>query len=175
MTSRANVDARRRGDGAHVVMDRVALGDAPAAPRVAIGAASCSVSTVSRPARPGATIFGPPENPAKKCGSTNPVVMRTSASTQRRFSQTGTSAPCGPSTTSDPSSRASWLTTLTVRATRRRASRQALRGVPPVRARRDEHDDVVQVDDSVELVQDPGNTICRGWGRVPSHTLIATV
>ena len=52
-------------------------------PQVARGcpilAASCSTSTVSSPARPGATSFGPPEKPAKKCGSTNPVVIRTSA------------------------------------------------------------------------------------------------
>ena len=49
-------------------------------------AASCSVITVSSPARPGATIFGPPLKPAKKCGSTKPVVMRTSAPSQKRLS-----------------------------------------------------------------------------------------
>ena len=69
-------------------MDRVSLDDRPTwrggSP---MRSALCSASTVSSPARPGATIFGPPLNPAKKCGSTKPVVMRTSASTQRRFSQ----------------------------------------------------------------------------------------
>ncbi len=61
-------------------------------PQVARGCpirlASWSVRTVSRPASPGATIFGPPLNPAKKCGSTNPVVILTSASTQARFNNT---------------------------------------------------------------------------------------
>ena len=36
---------------------------------------------VSVAARPGHTALGPPLNPAKKWGSTNPVMMRTSAST----------------------------------------------------------------------------------------------
>ena len=80
-------------------------------------AASCSVSVVSRPASPGATSFGPPEKPAKKCGSTNPVVMRTSASTHSLFSHTGTSAPKRPIQVSDASSRASWLTTRTDEST----------------------------------------------------------
>ena len=80
-------------------------------------AASCRVSAVSRPARPGATSFGPPEKPAKKCGSTNPVVMRTSASTHSLFSQTGTSAPKRPIQVSDAASRASWLTTRTAAST----------------------------------------------------------
>ena len=48
-------------------------------PQVACGlpirAASCRVSTVSRPASPGATSLGPPLKPAKKCGSTKPVVI----------------------------------------------------------------------------------------------------
>ena len=55
-------------------------------PQVACGSpirrALCSASTVSSPASPGATILGPPLNPAKKWGSTKPVVIRTSASTQ---------------------------------------------------------------------------------------------
>ena len=54
--------------------------------------ASCSVMTVARPASPGATIFGPPLNPAKKCGSTNPVVIRTSACRNSRFRRTATPA-----------------------------------------------------------------------------------
>ena len=57
-------------------------------PQVARGSpirrALWSSSTVSIPARPGATIFGPPLNPAKKWGSTNPVVIRRSASTHSR-------------------------------------------------------------------------------------------
>ena len=63
-------------------------------PQVAFGwpirLASWSVITVSRPARPGATIFGPPLKPAKKCGSTKPVVMRMSACRNSRFRYTGT-------------------------------------------------------------------------------------
>ena len=45
-------------------------------PQVALGSpirrALWSASVVSSPARPGATIFGPPLKPAKKCGSTKP-------------------------------------------------------------------------------------------------------
>ena len=48
-------------------------------------AAECRSSTVSSAARPGATIFGPPEKPAKKCGSMKPVVIRTSWSTKCRL------------------------------------------------------------------------------------------
>ena len=69
-------------------------------PQVALGSPmrgpSCSVKIVSSPARPGATSFGPPLNPAKKCGSTKPVVILTSASTQARFNQTGTPRPSTP-------------------------------------------------------------------------------
>ncbi len=72
--------------------------------------ASCSASVVSRPAKPGATSFGPPENPAKKCGSTKPVVIRTSASTHSRLSWTGTPSPMVPRSTSVAGSRASWFT-----------------------------------------------------------------
>ena len=73
--------------------------------------ASCSTRVVASPARPGATIFGPPLKPAKKCGSTKPVVMRTSASSQCRLSQIGTSLAVRPAKASDRSSRASWFTT----------------------------------------------------------------
>jgi len=52
-------------------------------------AAEWSSSTVSIAASPGATIFGPPENPAKKCGSMNPSVIRTSWSRKRRSSIAG--------------------------------------------------------------------------------------
>ena len=72
--------------------------------------ASCSRMVVRNPASPGATSFGPPLNPAKKCGSTKPVVMRTSASTQCRFNQTGTPGSTSPRCASPASSNASWLT-----------------------------------------------------------------
>jgi hypothetical protein len=65
---------------------------------------------VSSAASPGATSFGPPENPAKKCGSTNPVVIRTSASLHSRFSQTGTSRPNVARHTIVSGARESWLT-----------------------------------------------------------------
>ena len=84
-------------------------------PHVAFGwpmrSASCSTSTVSRPARPGATIFGPPLNPAKKCGSTKPVVILTSAFIHTRFMCTGTPVAVLPTNNSDEVSRLSWLTT----------------------------------------------------------------
>ena len=51
----------------------------------------CNFIIVWSPAKPGATSFDPPENPAKKCGSTNPVVIFTSASTQCLFRKTSTS------------------------------------------------------------------------------------
>ena len=73
-------------------------------------AALCNSMTVARPARPGATNFGPPEKPAKKCGSTNPVEIRTSASTHSLHNQTGTSSAC-PTNDKEESSRASWQTT----------------------------------------------------------------
>ena len=41
----------------------------------------CASRMVSVSASPGQTPFGPPLQPAKKCGSTNPVTMRTAAST----------------------------------------------------------------------------------------------
>ena len=69
-------------------------------PQVAFGSpmrvASWSTSTVSSPASPGVTSFGPPLKPAKKCGSTKPVVIRRSASTQREQTCTGTPLPCSP-------------------------------------------------------------------------------
>jgi hypothetical protein len=52
--------------------------------------------------------FRPPEKPAKKCGSTKPVVIRLSASTHSLQSHTGTSAlaPSRPIHVSDAASRA---------------------------------------------------------------------
>ena len=64
-------------------------------PQVARGSpirrALWSSRVVAMPASPGATILGPPLNPAKKCGSTKPVVIRRSAATHSRSSRTGTS------------------------------------------------------------------------------------
>ena len=73
--------------------------------------ASCSVMTVARPASPGATIFGPPLKPAKKCGSTKPVVIRTSACRNSRFRCTATPLDVVPTASSVDGSRASWLIT----------------------------------------------------------------
>ncbi len=85
------VDAGRGGDRPNGVVDRVPS----MTPQVALGSpirrALCSASMVSSPARPGATIFGPPLNPAKKCGSTNPVVIRRSAASHSRARNSGTS------------------------------------------------------------------------------------
>ena len=72
--------------------------------------ASCRRIVVLNPASPGATSLGPPLKPAKKCGSTNPVVMRKAASTQCRFSHTGTRGSTSPRWTSPSSSKALWLT-----------------------------------------------------------------
>ena len=66
---------------------------------------------VSKPARPGATIFGPPLNPAKKCGSTNPVVIRTSAASHVLFSQTGIPSGVSPTLSNISESKALWFTT----------------------------------------------------------------
>ena len=121
-------------------------------------AASCSVSTVSSPARPGATIFGPPEKPAKKCGSTKPVVILTSASSHSRFSQTGhvVAEPADPrqrgvvaGVVVDDPDRVDDL------VAEHRA--QLRRRVAAVGAGRDEEHDVVEGDDAVELVEDRGD------------------
>ena len=78
-------------------------------PHVAFGLpmrwASCRTITVFKPASPGATIFGPPLKPAKKCGSTNPAVMRTSAASQRVLRNTGTPVFVSPTRVSVASSR----------------------------------------------------------------------
>ena len=86
------------------VTAQVALGSA-------INGALCSAIMVSNPASPGATIFGPPLNPAKKCGSTNPVVMRMSASTQCEFSHMGKPPEVLPRCVRPSPSKAEWLTT----------------------------------------------------------------
>ena len=117
-------------------------------------AASCSVSVVSSPASPGATSFGPPEKPAKKCGSTKPVVMRTSASTHSLFSHTGTSAPKRPIQVSERV-----VARVVVDDAHRREHlvaehrAQLVVGVAAVRAGRDEDDDVLEPHEPLELLE----------------------
>ena len=53
----------------------------------------CSSWIVSIAASPGATIFGPPEKPAKKCGSVKPSVIRASASRNARSTRAGATEP----------------------------------------------------------------------------------
>ena len=139
-------------------------------------AASCRVSTVSSPASPGATIFGPPENPAKKCGSTKPVVIRRSASSQWRQSRVGTPLPLSPRSTRDESSRASWLIT-----------RQAPRISSPSIARSSASVFARWVPVAIRMVTSSGRTTPsssrntapiisrRGCARVTSQTEIAAV
>ena len=78
------VDAGRARDRPDRVVDRVAFDHTPRRARIPMRRALWSARVVESPARPGATIFGPPLKPAKKCGSTKPVVIRISASTQGR-------------------------------------------------------------------------------------------
>ena len=141
-----------------------------------IRAASWSTRVVSRPARPGATSFGPPEKPAKKCGSTNPVVMRTSARAHSLFSHTGTSAPKRPIHVSVETSRASWLTTRTDASTSspsiERSSSSVLPRCVPVATSTTTSSRRTSPSSSSRMA---GTTIWRGWGRVPSQMLIATV
>ena len=54
-----------------------------------------NVRIVSSWATPGAITLRPPDHPAMKCGSTSPVAMRRSASTNRRSSLTGVRRPLG--------------------------------------------------------------------------------
>ncbi len=137
--------------------------------------ASCRVSTVSSPASPGATSLGPPEKPAKKCGSTKPVVMRTSASTHSRLRNTGTPSPCTPRSTSEESSRASWLTTRTRPTTSSpsmaRISASVLPRWVPVATSSTTSSSATMPSSSSSTA---GTIRCRGWGRVPSHIEMAT-
>ena len=155
--------------GLPTVMPQVARGEP-------IRVASWSTSTVSSPARPGATSLGPPESPAKKCGSTKPVVMRTSASTQARLSHTGTPAPCRPSQTSDPGSRASWLTIRTAPATASpnmaRSSASVLPRWVPVATSTTTSSRSTTPSSSASTA---GIIRWRGCGRVPSQAEMATV
>ena len=84
-------------------------------PQTALGwptiSALCSSITVSMPASPGAIILGPPLNPAKKCGSTNPVVILTSLSVQIRFRATGIPFDVWPTSARPARSNASWFMT----------------------------------------------------------------
>ena len=138
--------------------------------------ASCSVSTVSRPASPGAAIFGPPLNPAKKWGSTNPVVIRTSAASHCRLSQTGTSLPCRPHQTRDASSRASWLTTcnrsVSWSPSMALISASVLPRWVPVATSTTTSSTRVMPSSSSST---DATIKSRGWARVPSQMAIATV
>ena len=112
-----------------------------------------SASVVSSPARPGAFSFGPPLKPAKKCGSTNPVVMRTSASIHSRLSHTGTSI------TWPQNWRLLVVASVVVHdphALEHVGAEHRLelgRGVAPMGAGGNEHHDVVGVHDALELVE----------------------
>ena len=130
---------------------------------------------MANPARPGATIFGPPLNPAKKCGSTNPVVMRTSALNHRRFNQTGTRGSTFPTCTRPASSNASWLTTRyrsTVDSPSMPISSfRVLRRCVPVAIRMT----ILSFGTCDSSSSTTGRTVWLGIGRVTSHTATATV
>ena len=146
-------------------------------PQVARGSpmreASCRTRTVSSAASPGATSLGPPENPAKKCGSTKPVVIRTSASVHSRFSHTGTPAPKVPIQASRRRSRASWLTMRTLSTTSspnmRRSSASLLPRWVPVATRITTSSRRTTPSSSARIA---GIIRCRGCGRVPSQAEI---
>ena len=158
------------------VVHRVALGDPPR--RVGIADAPRVVEHQGRLAGPrgrARSSFGPPLNPAKKWGSTKPVVMRTSASTHSRFSHTGTSST-SPHQRRLASSRASWFTTRTRSSTSAPSIASSSSGVLPR-----------WVPVATSTTMSLGSTMpssssstagiitCRGCGRVPSHIEIATV
>ena len=75
------------------------------------------VVMVSACAIPGAMTFLPPEYPAMKCGSTRPVAMRMSASTNRLSRRTTVPRDVVPTWTWSSSFRAKWLTHVTVSST----------------------------------------------------------
>ena len=147
-------------------------------PQVARGSpirrALWSSRVVAMPASPGATILGPPLNPAKKCGSTKPVVIRRSAATHSRSSRTGTS-PTFPRSTWPATSRASWSSTRHCASTSspsiaRRSSMVDARWVPVA---------IRTTTSSGRMMPSSASMIARsmrgrGWGRVMSHTEIAT-
>ena len=117
-------------------------------------AALCNASTVSRPASPGATIFGPPLNPAKKWGSTKPVVMRTSDASQVRFSSTGTSPSCQPSHSSCVIVAGVVVDHPDVVDDITEHGPQLGRRVPAMGSGGHQHGHVLQADDPLELLQD---------------------
>lgn len=141
-----------------------------------IRAALCSVKTVSRPARPGATSFGPPLKPAKKCGSTKPVVTLISASAHKVFSQTGTPLPNSPVQVSEALSRASWLTMCSLAASSSpsicRISSSVLPRWVPVATSTTMSSGSMMPATSSRMA---GIIRSRGCGRVRSHIEIAMV
>ena len=90
-------DTRGLGDRPDVVVHRISLDHSPRRARVADPGGVMQHQDGVETSQPRRDEFGPPENPAKKCGSTKPVVILTSASTQVRFNQTGTPSPWTPS------------------------------------------------------------------------------
>ena len=154
---------------------RVAVDDAPRGSRIADTPRVVEHRASSRARRvPGATILGPPLNPAKKCGSTKPVVIRTSAATHSRSRKTGTSRP-SPGRPARASSRASWSTTRHCASTSSPSIAATLIGRRrAMRAGGDQDDDVFGPDDPVERLHDRLEHQGRGCGRVTSQTEIAT-
>src|ERR1035441_4237090 len=72
---------------------------------------------VFSPATPGMMPLTPPLNPAKKCGSMNPVTMRTSASTAWRLMSAGVPSLVAPNWTSASGFSGSWFNTRYFRTT----------------------------------------------------------
>ena len=146
-------------------------------PQVALGSpmrgSLCSSPMVSSAARPGATIFGPPEKPAKKCGSTKPSVMRASASRKARSTNTGTLEPgTVPSCACAARSSAScWTSSQAARisAPNMASSSSGVHGrwLPVATTRRMRRPGSSPIS--------TGRTVRAGNGRVTSQTLTATV
>ena len=171
--------SRAKSGGATAATARIAswTGFPSQMPHVARGSAIrrplWSTSTVASPASPGATILGPPLKPAKKCGSTKPVVIRRSASTQSRLSSTGTSPTIPRSTRVEPS-RERWFTTRHERWTSgpsiaSSSSSVLLRCVPVA---------MITVTSSGRTMPSSSARIAssitgRGWARVMSQTEMA--
>ena len=148
------IRAGRRGDRAHVVVHRIAVRHAPA--RVGVPDARGVVERQRRleAGEPRRDELRPAREPAKKCGSTKPVVMRTSASTHSLFSHTGTSAPKRPIQVSDDG-----VARIVVDDAHRREHlvaehrAQLVLAVAAVRPGRDEHDDVLEPHEPLELLE----------------------
>ena len=73
--------------------------------------ASWLPSTVRSPAIPGISALPPPEKPANRCGSMNPVRIRTSHAMMSRFIQMAWPRSVIPSETWDSGSKALFCTT----------------------------------------------------------------